>query len=160
MLSPVKSVAFVSLLAACLLFLSTSHGQEPNPGPMNHFPFAHMEYDCGSMDNVEIQFIFTMNRRRCWDSKEPYLRITIDGNAPKSLPTDYSIESGTSTARRCTIIMKSIDCETAASGTLHITKFSKKGASGDYEVRFKNGTVETSTFDATWCIPWRTMYCP
>jgi hypothetical protein len=42
-------------------------------------------------------------------------------------------------------------CAAATAGTLHLTKFNPgKGASGDYELHFKDGTVEKGQFDAKW----------
>jgi hypothetical protein len=78
-------------------------------------------------------------------------RVTsINENLPKFGPQDYSIRPGRwfLLASRC---LKPGQCEAATSGTLHLAKFiERQGASGEYELHFKDGSLEKGSFDTTW----------
>src|SRR5882762_5532609 len=86
-------------------------------------------------------------------SRQPRKYVTEYMKRPtKSAPQNYSIRSGRSVvlASRC---LRPGRCEAATSGTLHLSKFSEgKGASGEYELHFQDGSVEKGSFDATWCV--------
>jgi hypothetical protein len=116
------------------------------------FPFASVEDACGPADGPALEFYFTQKLAECGKVEEPVILIEIDENLPQSAPRDYTITSGQSAvmAQRC---MSRGQCEIATSGTLHLAKFNHgSGASGEYELHFKDGTVEKASFDARWCV--------
>jgi len=113
------------------------------------FPFAYAQYGCAPTDALALDFYFTLKRSECGKYAEPFIRISIWRNLPKSAP--YSMELGGSdgSASRC---LRPGACEAATSGSLHLDKFiERKSASGEYELHFRDGSIEKAKFDATWC---------
>jgi hypothetical protein len=127
---PFRPRRFVSLFVLTLVVLTSSAGCGRESE--EHFPFAYVQDDC-----------------EAGKYEEPFLDISINENLPKSAPQDYSIRSGSSAvlASRC---LTRGQCVGATSGTLHLTKFDKsRGISGEYKLRFTDGSVEKGRFDAT-----------
>ncbi len=150
---PFQLKRFVSIffLPFVLLASSASCGNQSRATP-SRFPFVYVEDVCGPTDGLALEFFFTQKQAQCGEFEEPFILIEIVENLPKSAPQSYSITSGRSAllASRC---MSHGECETATSGTLHLTKFSHgSGASGSYELHFKDGSVEAGSFHATWCV--------
>lgn len=144
---PFRLKRVVPLFLSTLVVLTSSAtcGRESE----GHFPFAYVQDDCGPTDGVALQFYFTQKQSEPGKYKEPFLAISINENLPRSAPQDYSIRSGTWAvlASRCLTPRQCVD---ATSGTLHLTKFDKKGGvSGEYKLRFKDGSVEKGNFNAT-----------
>jgi hypothetical protein len=149
----VKKVASIALLTAGFFAFSPSFVSESKAILLEHFPFAHIEFNCEPVDNLVLQFYFTLKQRKCGKYKGPFVMISVNGDLPKSAPQDYLIGSDIMSVANASRCLKQERCETATSGTLHLTKFSEgKGASGEYELHFQDGTVEKGTFDAAWCI--------
>lgn len=145
-----KRAAFVFVLTLVFLASSASCRRESGVNPPARFPFAYVQDDCGPTDGLALHFYFTQNQSKSGKYKEPFLDILIDGNL-KSAPQDYSIRLGSSAvlASRC---LTPGQCVGATSGTLHLTKFDeRRGVSGEYKLRFKDGSVEKGSFDATRC---------
>ena len=96
-------------------------------------------------------FRFTLKESKCGKYEEPFMVISIIENLSTFAPQDYRIGSGSIVlARRC---LRPGQCEAVTSGTLHLAKFSKgKSASGEYELHFRDGSVENGSFDAAWCV--------
>jgi hypothetical protein len=68
---------------------------------------------------------------------------------PQSASQDYSMRSGSGAvlASRCSTPGQWVG---AVSGTSHLTKFDgRKGVSGEYMLRFNDGSIEQGRFDAT-----------
>jgi hypothetical protein len=146
-----KRVLSIFLLTLAFLAFSVSCGNRARATP-TQFSFAYVEDACGPTDGLAIEFFFTQKQAQCGKFEEPFILIEIDENLPKSWPQDYSIMSGRSAvlASRC---MSHGKCESATSGTLHLAKFSHgSGASGAYELRFNDGSIEKGSFDARWCV--------
>jgi hypothetical protein len=142
-----KTVVSLFLLALVVLTSSASCGHESE----GHFPFAYVQDDCGPTDGAALHFYFTQKQSKAGKYKEPFLDILISELLPKSLPQNYSITLGSAAvfASRCSAPGP---CVGATSGTLHLTKFDKNGdVSGEYKLRFKDGSVEKSSFQATRC---------
>jgi hypothetical protein len=128
--------------------MSCRHSSAANATP--HFPFAYMQEDCGPTDGIAMEFYFTAKQGQDGKYKEPFLQIEVNKNLPKSVPLSYSVESGKwdVLAQRC---LSPGACEHASSGFLHVSKFSSGvGASGDYELRFRDGSIEKGRFEAVW----------
>jgi hypothetical protein len=147
-----RTVVTTCLLTFIFLASSESCGRKSEVNYAMHFPFAYVQEDCGPADGLALQFYFTVKPSKCGKYDEPFLVIAIVENLPKSAPHDYTIGSGSKDVlvSRC---QTHGHCEVATSGFLHLTKFDeRKNASGEYEVHFRNGSVEKATFDATRCI--------
>lgn len=113
------------------------------------FPFSYMQRDCAPNDAVALDFYFTARKSECGKYSEPFLKISIWRNLPKSAPYSMEIRGWDGTAIRC---LKPGACEAVTSGTLHLDKFVEgKSSSGEYELHFKDGSVERDKFDATAC---------
>ena len=135
----------------CLAILASLTGcrRESAAKLSERFPFAYVRNDCGPTDGLDLVFYFTTKEGKEENVEEPHITIQIAESA-KSAPHDYSIQprSIAMLASRC---MSAGHCVSAASGTLHLTKFSERnGASGVYELHFQDGSFETASFDATW----------
>ena len=140
-----KRVVSLFVLTLVVLTSSASCGRESE----GHFPFAYVQDDCGPADGLALHFYLTQKKSEAGKYEEPFLDISINENLPKSAPQDYSIRSGSGAvlASRC---LTPGQCVGATSGTLHLTKFDEKGGvSGEYKLRFKDGSVEKDSFNAT-----------
>jgi hypothetical protein len=142
-----RTTAAVCLLGTILLTGSaTAHRQADSSA---HFPFAHAQYGCAPTDALALDFYFTATQAECGKISEPYLKIAIWQNLPKSAPYTVEVRATEAGAIRC---MKPGACEAATSGSLHLDKFvNEKVSAGEYELHFRDGSVEKGSFDATWC---------
>jgi hypothetical protein len=139
-----------SVLTMALLSFPLSGTPQSSANATSHFSFAYVQENCGPTDGIAMEFLFTATQGQGGKYKEPFLVIEVNENLPKSAPQNYSVKSGTSAvlASRC---LKAGSCELATSGFLHLSKFSRGvGASGDYELHFRDGSLERKHFDATW----------
>lgn len=145
-----QRAALTSVLMLVVLVFSVSCGRESEANPAARFPFAYVQNNCEPTDGLVLQFYFTEQQAENGKYDEPYIVISINENLPKSAPQDYSIKPNSiaTSASRC---MKPGQSEATASGNLHLAKFIEgKGASGEYELHFRDGSVERGRFDATW----------
>ena len=143
----VKRVVSLFLLTLVVLTSSASCGRESE----GHFPFAYVQDDCGPTDGIALHLYFTQKQSEAGKYKEPLLDILIGEKFPQSAPQDYSIRLG-STAVLASRCLAPGQCVGATSGTLYLTKFDeKRGVSGKYKLRFKDGSVEKGSFNATRC---------
>jgi hypothetical protein len=147
-----RKAVSTSLLAFIAFSSSASSGRKSEPNYPAHFPFAYVQEGCGPADGPALLFYFTVKSAKCGKYEEPFLLIQIIGNLPKSAPHAYTTGSGSRDmlASRC---QSPGHCEAATSGVLHLTKFSQsKNASGEYELHFRDGSIEKGSFNATWCL--------
>ena len=138
---PVLVIVVFSLTVSC------RHSSAANATP--HFPFAYVQEDCGPTDNVATDFYFAAKEGQGGKYKEPFLQIEVNKGPPKSAQS-YTVESGKwdVLAQRC---LRPGVCEPASAGFLYVSKFrSGVGASGDYELRFRDGSIEKGHFEAVW----------
>jgi hypothetical protein len=138
--------AFITLLSSASCGLKSEANYPP------HFPFAYVQEGCGPADGPALLFYFTVKPAKCGKYEEPFLMIEIIGNLPQSAPRAYTMGSGSRDmlASRC---QSPGHCEAATSGYLHLAKFSQsKNASGEYELHFRDGSIEKQNFDAARCI--------
>jgi hypothetical protein len=142
-----RRTATVCLVAILLLAGSATPAyQKSSPA---RFPFAYMQHDCAPNDALAQDFYFTAKKSECGKYSEPFVKISIWKNLPKSAP--YSMELGgyNGAAVRC---LKPGACEPATSGSLRLDKFiDRTSSSGEYELHFKDGSLEKGKFDATSC---------
>lgn len=141
-----------SLLIFVGLASSTRYGRQSAANDPPRFPFAHVQEGCGPADGLALQFYLTMKPAKCGTYEEPFLLIQIIGNLPKAAPRDYMIgaSSRDMLASRC---QSPGHCAAATSGALHLTKFGQReNASGQYELHFRDGSIEKGNFDAVWCV--------
>jgi hypothetical protein len=142
-----KGTATVCLLAVFLLPESAT--STPQAGPSGRFPFTYAQYGCAPTDALALDFYFTAEKRECGQYGEPFVKISIWKELPKSAPYSIELRATEAGAIRC---LKPGACEAATSGSLRLDKFiNDKSSAGEYELRFKNGSVEKGRFDATWC---------
>jgi len=147
LLSEAVPIPVLTMVLLCLT-VGCRHSSAANATP--HFPFAYVQEDCGPTDGVAMEFYFTAKEGRGGKYKEPFLQIEVNKNLPTSVPLSYSVESGKRDvlAQRC---YSPGSCEFASSGFLHLSKFSRgMGGSGDYELRFRDGSIEKGRFEAVW----------
>ena len=145
-------VASTTLLAFIAFSSSAGCGLKSEANCTAHFPFAYAQEGCGPADGRALLFYFTVKPAKCGKYEEPFLLIQIIGDLPKSAPHAYAMGSGSRNilASRC---QSPGHCEAATSGALHLTKFTQgKNASGEYELHFRDGSIEKGNFDATWCV--------
>jgi hypothetical protein len=145
-----KRVVSMSLLTLAFLYRSASCGRQYEANPTARTSFAYVQNGCGPTDAPAVEFYFTLKQSQFGKYEEPFVMISINENLPSSGPQDYSIRSGQYAvlASRC---LSPGQCDAATSGTLRLTTFSPgKGATGEYELHFPNGSVERNSFDATW----------
>jgi hypothetical protein len=147
MLRLLKRIATACLLA--VLFLpDTATPAYWNSSPAR-FPFAYMQHDCAPNDAVELDFYFTAKKSECGKYSEPFVKISIWNNLPKPASHSAEIRGRDGAAVRC---LKPGACEASTSVILRLDKFiNEKSSSGEYELHFKNGSVERGKFDATSC---------
>ncbi len=142
-----KPIATACLLG--VLLLTKPVASKPQEGSATHFPFAYAQYGCAPTDALALDFYFTAQHSECNKISEPYVKIAIWKNLPKSAPYSIELRAGEGSGIRC---LKSGSCEAATSGTLHLDQFiDGKTAAGKYELHFKDGSVEKARFDVTWC---------
>ncbi|MFZ0958912.1 MAG: hypothetical protein WAN60_21415 [Candidatus Sulfotelmatobacter sp.] len=147
MLRPLTKTATACLLG--LLVFSDSATSAHQASSRVHFPFAYMQQGCGPEDGLALDFHFTAKKSECGKYSEPFITISIWKNLPKSAPYSMEIPGSGGSAIRC---LKPGACEAATSGTLHLDKFIEgTSSSGEYELHFKDGSVESDKFDATAC---------
>ena len=149
---PLRKIVSTSLLAFIAFSSSAGCGLKSEAHYTEHFPFAYAQEGCGPADGPALLFYFTAKPAKCGKYEEPFLLIQIIGNLPKSAPHVYTMGSSSRDilASRC---QSAGHCEAAISGVLHLTKFSQsKNASGEYELHFRDGSMEKGNFGATWCV--------
>jgi hypothetical protein len=147
MLWLLRATATVCLLAVFLLPESAT--STPEPGSPAHYPFTHAQYGCAPTDALALDFYFTAENGECGKYSEPFVKISIWKDLPKSAPYSVEVRATEAGAIRC---LKPGACEAATSGSLRLDKFiDQKTSSGEYELHFKDGSVEKGRFDATWC---------
>ena len=134
---------------SCVLGVLVFAAPAPQTSSPTYFPFAYVQRDCTPTDGVGLNFYFTSKKSECGKYNEPFVEIYVWENPPKSAPYSIELSGHAGGASRC---LKSGICEAAVSAKLHLSRFNDgDSASGDYELHFKDGSVEKGKFDAAWC---------
>jgi hypothetical protein len=84
-----KGTATACLLGVILLAGSATANRQADSAP--RFPFAYAQYGCAPTDALSLDFYFTASQSECGKISDPYVKISIWKNLPKSAP--YSVES-------------------------------------------------------------------
>jgi hypothetical protein len=153
-----RKLALQLPLVVSMFTLVASCGHKAHGFPA-HLPFAYMQEDCGPTDGIALTFYFTAKEGQPGKYEQPFIEIMISEGLSRSAPRDYTIQLGQYAvlASRCSAPAK---CDAATSGTLHLSTFTTgKGATGEYELHFYDGTVEKGSFDAIWVIPKPPLAC-
>ena len=142
-----KATATACLLGAILLTNSAPANRKADSPP--RFPFAYAQYGCAPTDALALDFYFTAKQSECGKISEPYVKISIWKNLPKSAPYSVDVRATEVGAIRC---LRPGECQAATSGSLHLDKFiDEKISAGEYELHFRDGSVEKGRVDAPWC---------
>jgi hypothetical protein len=142
-----KRIATACLVAILLLAgPATPAYQKSSP---SRFPFAYMQHGCAPTDALALDFYFTSKKSECGRYSEPFVRISIWKDLPKSAPYSIELVGSNGSASRC---LRPGACEAATSGSLRLDKFIEgKSSAGEYELHFRDGSIEKDKFDATSC---------
>lgn len=147
MQSLIKATTTACLLGMILLTDSATANRQATSSA--HFPFAYAQYGCAPTDALALDFYFAATQSECGKISEPYLKISIWQNLPKSAPYTIEVRATEAGAIRC---LRPGACEAATSGSLHLDKFvNEKISAGEYKLHFRDGSMEKGSFDATWC---------
>ena len=137
---------------------SKQEGHLPGIGARGESPSAFVVPACGGMGGSALEFYFTQGPNESVTHRATYIAMKADGDPDQSegnfiiMPGSY-ILSGS----RCPLAG---ECETAIWGTLQVSAFRPgQGASGKYELGFKDGSVERATFNAAYHKPDEELFC-
>lgn len=115
------------------------------------YPYALIQASCAPWDGGAIEVTLTKEPAKCDRTDGPYLAIGVWKGLPIHAGQEVNFDSRSSTgfASQCA---ESGKCERAESGKIVFEKFeSGKGASGHYELFFKNRKTLIGNFEAKWC---------
>jgi hypothetical protein len=128
-------------------------GKAPGPPMVKKrnpsYPVASIRHACGPADGPALQI--RLSKVQDPGPKDAALYIMVYGDLPRvplSEPRRYALSARTSVdGVRC---LNLNTCETAEQGELVLDTFDGRGATGSYQLRFKDGSVEDGNFRATW----------
>ena len=143
---PMKALRFLAVLLLCawLVVAASATGDSA-------YSYALIQASCAPWDGGAIEVTLTKEPATCDRTDGPYLAMGVWKGLPIHAGQEINFDSRSSAgfASQCA---KAGDCERAESGKIVFEKFeSGKGASGRYELLFKNGKTLTGTFEAKWC---------
>src|SRR6202790_2252942 len=113
-----KGTATVCLLGVFLLPESATSG--PQARSPAHFPFSYAQYGCAPTDALALDFYFTAEKSECGTYSEPFVKISIWKDLPKSIPYSIELRATEAGAIRC---LRPGACQAATSGSLRLDKF-------------------------------------
>jgi len=114
------------------------------------FGYSHVRNTCAPWDGPAIGIVLTATDVACGKEELPALNIYIWRELPEG-PKTYVLERGSEWGG-ASLCMDARNCQRAVEGKLVIESFKTgEGASGSYEFKFPDGTVESGGFDAKWC---------
>lgn len=152
-----------TIMALVILILgahgcSKQNGHLPEIDVRGKSPGAFVVPTCGAMGGGALEFYFTQGPNESITHRATYIALRADGDPSESggsliiMPGSYLLS-----ASRCPLAS---ECETAIWGTFQVTAFRPgQGASGKYELGFRDGSVERATFDAAYHKPDREQFC-
>lgn len=125
--------------------------QAPLLSENSQYKFGVVHRDCAPWDGAAIAVKLSTKLLQCNRTVEPYLRIAVYDlpiQTDKIIKLDYDNHMH-GQAVRC---LKGDTCESADSGEVVITSFKEgTGATGRYQMKFRDGSTLSGTFDAKWC---------
>ena len=137
----------------CLAFLTSALllnciAEDNNPT----FPYGTMQASCAPWDGAAITLTLSTTPLHCKRAaKGPFLNLGVWKDLPLHSGQVVKIAAGTSNgfASRC---RKENDCEAVDSGEITFETFKESsGATGQYDLHFRNGDHLTGSFEVKWC---------
>ena len=133
--------AFISLVA----LVTTARSAPPA------FSYGTIRPSCAPWDGAAIGITLTREPVGCKGTSESFLSIGVWRGLPlqPGQVVKFAAGSDGGFASRC---RKEGECERAQSGTITFDRYEGgAGASGRYELHFKNDETLSGTFDVKWC---------
>jgi hypothetical protein len=115
------------------------------------FSYGTMQSSCAPWDGPAIEMRLTTEPAQCKRTIEPYVSIAIWRGLPiqSGQTVRFNTGSDAGSAARCT---KEGNCKSAQSAIIVFDKYRESaGASGHYEMQFKDGEILKGTFEVKWC---------
>jgi hypothetical protein len=136
-------------LAQCVKNSCTDAIRDTATDHNGEYSFGTIRSSCAPWDGSAVALTLTQTAKAA--DTAPRLQISVyrslQGPLPMPLTFDLK-DQQTGGASRC---RKSDKCEAATSGTVTFTSFEEgKGASGTYDIRFNDGTIERGKFNLRW----------
>ena len=122
----------------------------PLPAAPHHFPYAAIVPTCAPWDGPALAVLLS-NTAGCASVKAPSVQISLWRDLPPEAgkTISFDIRNSNGQASRC---LKANECEAAASGSVVFDIVDEgKDAKGRYELLFKDGSIESGSFEAEWC---------
>jgi len=122
----------------------------PLPTAARRFPYATIAHTCAPWDGPALAVVLS-SAAGCASVPGPFIRISLWHELPPTAGKTISFATGNSNgqASRC---LKPNACEAATSGSVVFDVVDEgKNAYGRYELHFKDGSIESGSFEATWC---------
>ena len=137
----------VALPIFALALVACAAAQTASPA----YSTGSIQASCAPWDGAAIAMTITTKPFETKQGPEPpYLNLNIWKDLPLHDGQTIKLGSTSSTgsASRC---LKDGDCQMATSAEIRIDKFRPgSGATGHYELHFKNGDTVSGTFDLAW----------
>ena len=137
-----------AVLAIFIAMVAIATSATSAPGA---FPYGIIQGSCAPWDGPAIGITLTSEPVQCKRTSEPFISIGVWRGLPvqPGQVVKFAAGSDAGFASRC---KKEGDCERAESGTIKFDRYDESsGASGSYELHFKNDETLSGTFDAKWC---------
>ncbi len=115
------------------------------------FSYGTIRGSCAPWDGPAIGITLTNEPAQCKTTSEPFISIGIWRGLPVQTGQVVKFAPGSDAgfASRC---KKEGNCERAQSGTITFDRYEQgSGASGRYELHFKDDETLSGTFDVKWC---------
>lgn len=134
---------FLFLLSA----LHTPFGQSVAGAPKGSlYPYGAIENTCGPTDQPMLMLTLTSVPPRNHQSlPTPYISVALDVAPVIPKPLTFPAPRKLLDAVHC-----AASCDAITSGTIVIERFDQKGASGHYDLTFKDGSEAVGTFQVKW----------
>ena len=141
-----RAVVTVAIFAFALVAIAAIASPD---GPS--FSYGTMQSSCAPWDGPALGITLTNQPAQCKRTSEPFISIGIWRGLPvqSGQVVKFAPGSDAGFASRC---KKEGDCERAQSGSITFDRYEAgSGASGRYELHFKNDETLSGTFDVKWC---------
>jgi hypothetical protein len=137
--------------SSCVDDVAAAAAATPPPqAASHHFPHATIVHTCAPWDGPALAVLLS-NTAGCAPATTPYVQISLWRDLPPKAGKTFSfdIRNSNGQASRC---RKPNQCEPASSGSVAFDIVDEgKSAKGHYELHFKDGSIESGSFEAAWC---------
>ena len=135
-----------SLSIVALLIVSIGALAEPSS-----FSFGTIHPSCAPWDGPAVEIRLTRQRAECKDTAGPFLSFAVWRGLPIHAGQSVKVAPG-SDAAYAALCAKEGDCKRAESATIVFDKYDgEAGATGHYELKFKDGETMKGAFEAKRC---------